>query len=205
VDIIPVIETAAVIASAIYGVLLAARKNLDIVGVFAVAFIISFGGGTLRDLALDRHPLFWIANHHYVWIVLGLSLLGAMIPSHLQKLEKYLLVPDAVGLALFTITGTAYALATDPPVNLLIAVILGVVTGTFGGVLADIICNEIPSLFREAPLYATAAFVGAWVYALLVLWAWSEELAAGAAFVTVFAIRIAAVRWNIRLPNARLG
>jgi uncharacterized membrane protein YeiH len=173
------IEFMAVIAYACYGILLGCRKRMDVVGICAVAFAISFGGGTLRDLFLDRHPLFLIA-----------------------KLEPYLLIPDALGLALFTVTGVGYALeaGTSP----IIAAIMGVVTGTFGGVIADVLSNEIPTLFRSAPMYAICAFIGSWVYLGLVSLGAPEAVAPLCGIIFIFCLRIAAIKWDIRLPNASL-
>ncbi|MCA9742568.1 MAG: trimeric intracellular cation channel family protein [Deferribacteres bacterium] len=196
------IEFCAVISSAIYGILLACRKELDVVGVFAIAFTISFGGGTLRDVFLDRHPLFWIANDHYVVIVLVLSISGAILPRLVARLEKFLLVPDALGLALFSITGAGYAL--EGGTSLLIASMMAVLTGTFGGVIADVIINEIPRLFRSAPLYAICAFTGTWVYLILQQFNLPASIPIISGFAAIFLLRMAAVRWDIRLPNAKL-
>ena len=133
------IEFLAVIVAAIYGVLLASRKGMDVMGVFAVAFAVAFGGGTLRDLFLDRTPLFWIGNPHYPMIVFGIALFSGLILRHVRRIRPLLVFTDALGMALFTLTGTAYAMeaGTHP----FVAVMLGVITGTFGGVLGDLLCN----------------------------------------------------------------
>lgn len=194
-----VIEYGAVISAAIYGVLLAHRKGLDFVGVFAVAFVVSFGGGTLRDLFLDRTPLFWVANQHFAILVFTLALTGTLFPRLAERLESWLAVPDALGLGLFTVMGTRYAMEADTP--LFIAAILGVVTGAFGGVLGDVICNEIPRLFRPAPLYATCSFSGAWVYILTHRFlALPEDLCSLSAVIATVAFRLVAVKWAIQLP-----
>jgi uncharacterized membrane protein YeiH len=194
------IEFAAVISSAMYGILLGCRKRFDAVGMFAVSGAIAFGGGTLRDVFLDRQPLFWIAKDHYVAIVLGLSVLGSCAPRSMRRLERFLPIPDALGLALFSVTGAAYAL--EAGTSLLIASILAVVTGTFGGVIAEVICNEIPSLFRSAPLHATCSFIGAWVY-LLLGWAGTPpEVTMPIGLAVIFLLRMAALKWDIRLPGA---
>lgn len=194
------IELAAVVTSAIFGILLARRKNFDVVGVFSVAFLLAFGGGTLRDLFLDRDPLFWIENSHYPVIVFLLAIAGAFLRASLTRLLPYLHVPDALGLALFTITGTAYALQAGT--SHFIAALMGTVTGTFGGVLGDVVCNEVPSLFRTAPLYATCSFAGAWLYLLGTLTPLSRDAVAlaAAAFIVVF--RLLAVKYDLRLPQS---
>lgn len=197
------IECSAVIASAIYGILLAARKQFDTVGVFAIAFAVAFGGGTLRDLFLDRHPLFWIENHHYVIIVFALAIVGAMLPRHLPKVERLLPLPDALGLGLYSIVGASYAVELGHP--FFIAALLGVITGTFGGVIGEVICNEIPSLFRPAPLHATCSFAGAWVYLLIDMTAAPPAVAVSAGILVVVAMRLAALRWNLHLPAMSIG
>ena len=196
------IEFLAVLTSAAYGVLLACRKQFDGVGVFTVAFTVAFGGGTLRDILLDRRPLFWIENDHYVMAVMALSFVGAVFPRGLLRLERYLAVPDALGLALFSIVGTGFAISSDT--SPFIAAIFGVITGTFGGVIAEIICNEIPSLFRSAPLYAICSFTGSCVYLIAGATTGHENLSIllGVAVIVVF--RWAALHWNLRLPNASL-
>ncbi len=196
------IEFLAVLISGIYGVLLACRKQLDAVGIFTVAFTVAFGGGTLRDILLDRRPLFWIENDHYVMIVMGLTLLGALIPRVLHVLERFLAIPDALGLALFSIVGTGFAVesGTSP----FIAAIFGVVTGTFGGVIAEVICNEIPTLFRSAPLYAICSFTGSSVYLAALAISKQESLSIVLGIAVVVGFRWSALRWNLRLPNASL-
>jgi uncharacterized membrane protein YeiH len=197
------IEFIAVMVSAIYGILLASRKGMDFVGLFSVAFAVAFGGGTLRDLFLDRHPLFWIANGHYVMWVFGLALFGAVTPRIIHRLEKYLLIPDAMGMSLFTVLGTSYALEYESP--LFIASIIGVVTGTFGGVIADIICNEVPSLFKPATtFYATCSFAGSWAFLGLHWWGQSEPVCMAGGAGTAFVFRLLAVHNDWRLPASHM-
>jgi uncharacterized membrane protein YeiH len=156
------VEAAAVLAFATSGLLAAARKRLDVVGVFVVAGLTAFGGGTLRDILLDRRPFFWVEHSAWLWVLLALCG-GAMMfmhARHLAPTERAMQWPDALGLGLFTAVGTQLALAHGMPA--LVAVLLGVVTATFGGVLRDIVCNEIPGLFRDHRPYAVCAFIGGW-------------------------------------------
>lgn len=193
------IEFGAVVAFAIYGILLASRKQMDFVGLFAVASAVAFGGGTIRDLCLDRTPLFWIENSYYTIIVFGLALIGALAPQLMLRLEKYLALPDALGLGLFTVVGTGYALELGTP--LFVSALIGVMTGAFGGVIADVICNELPSIFRPAPLYASCSFAGAWVYIAGVEWGWEPSLTLALSLGTVVFFRLASIKWNWRLPS----
>jgi uncharacterized membrane protein YeiH len=161
-----VIEAIATLAFALSGLLEAARKRLDAVGVCLVAGLAAFGGGTLRDVLLDRRPFFWVAHPEWLWALLALCV-GAMAflrARHFAPTERAMQWPDALGLGLFSASGTQLALAQDMPG--IVAVLMGVITATFGGVLRDIVCNEIPSALRDHRPYAVCAFVGGWVLVL---------------------------------------
>ncbi len=193
-----VIEYLAVISGGLYGILLAKRHGMDFVGLFAMAFILAFGGGTLRDLFLDRHPLFWIRHQEYALILFGMAFGASFFRSLSDAIEKWLHLPDAFGLGLFSILGTSFALEADVP--WFIASLLGVVTGSFGGVMGQVICNEMPNLFTSSPLYATCSFVGSWTFLLLSL-ILSVEYATLCGIAVVVVFRLAAVRFDLRLPN----
>lgn len=196
-----VIEFLAVIVSAIYGVLLAARKGMDAIGVFVVAFAVAFGGGTLRDLFLDRQPLFWIGNPHYPMIVLGIAIFSGFLLRYVHHIRPLLVFPDALGMALFTLTGTAFAI--EAGTGFFVAALLGVITGTFGGVLGDVICNEVPALFTPSPLNATCSFAGAWVYLGFSHFSVLQPFALLAGIIVIVAFRLASVKWNWCFPAVR--
>ena len=150
------IEIMGTLAFALAGIVVAARKRLDIVGVSMVCGLSAFGGGTLRDILLDRHS--------WLWIILGLCIAAMLFlrKKHIELTEKSIQIPDALGLAMFTISGTQIALAGGSP--LLVSVLMGVVTAIFGGVIRDIACNEIPQAFSDHRPYAVIAFdLFAWV------------------------------------------
>jgi uncharacterized membrane protein YeiH len=199
----PSLELAAVVVLAMYGVLRGARQGFDAVGTCFLAFVVAFGGGTLRDLLLDRHPVFWIENERLVSTVLGIAVVGSFIPQKIAQIESLLWVPDALGLGLFSVLGAAQAGSCGA--SPLVAVLMGVITGAFGGVIADVICNELPLIFRSSPLYATCSFVGALTYVLLT----SLDVAASAAMVTgtvaTFILRVVSVVYNLRLPSVPLS
>lgn len=193
-----VIEILAVISGAIFGVLLARRKQMDFVGVFSVACITAFGGGTVRDVLLDRHPLFWIEYAHYPVVVFAVAAIASLFPRIPLSLQKLLDIPDAFGLALFSVVGTEYALQAD--VAPFVAVLFGVITGTFGGVMGDIVCNEVPSLFRPAtPLYATCAFVGCWILIGAQTLALPPDVARWVSATLIVGMRLWALRYRICL------
>lgn len=196
------IEFTAVIVSAVFGILLARRHGMDFVGVFSLACITAFGGGTLRDVLLDRHPLFWIQQHHYPVIVFVLSLLSIGVPNVPEKIERWLNLPDALGMGLFSVVGTTVALQQDT--SWFVASLFGVMTGTFGGVMGDVVCNQVPSLFRPAvPLYATCSFVGCWVFLLLKATTLAESYPTIIAIIVIVTIRLVALRWKVCLPNTQ--
>jgi len=201
---VQVVEVMAVMVSAVYGVMLATRKEMDMIGHIAVSFTVAFGGGTLRDLFLDRHPLFWIEHEHYLMLVFAMAVVGTFIPSHFVRLEKYLQIPDAIGLALFSVVGASIALQNET--SLFVASMIGVIGGTFGGVIADVICNEVPTLFRPATtLYATCSFSGAWTYIGCRQLNLSESYSLLAGAVVVFVLRMLAIRFNWRLPGGKMA
>lgn len=199
---IPAIELAAVVAMALYGILRGLRAGFDVVGLVSLSAAVAFGGGTLRDLFLDRRPLFWVEREELLWIVLGLSLVGAVLPRLVVKVERLLLLPDALGLGLFSVAGTAVAI--DAGMTPLIAVVMGVVTGTFGGVICDIICNETPSLFRNSPLQATCALLGAVGYLIAAEFSPVEWVPQAIGIVAASLLRIVAVWRNWQLPIREL-
>ena len=162
-----VVEAAATLAFALSGLLEAARKRLDAVGVCIVAGLAAFGGGTLRDVLLDRRPFFWVAHSEWLWILLALCA-GAMAflrARHFAPTERAMQWPDALGLGLFSASGTQLALAQELPA--IVAVLMGVITAVVGGVLRDIVCNEIPTALRDHRPYAICAFAGGWVLVLV--------------------------------------
>ncbi len=162
-----VLEVSATIAFALSGVIKAAHKKLDVVGVCVLAFIAAFGGGTLRDLLLDQRPFFWVKYENFVWAVLVISLLAIVFlrQRHFAITERAMLWPDMLGLGLFAAVGVD--MAQDAGMTPLISVMMGVITGVFGGVLRDIMCGEIPQAFRDHQPYAVCAFIGGWVDVLL--------------------------------------
>ena len=155
-----VVEALAILAFAISGLLEAARKRLDAVGICVVAGLTAFGGGTLRDVLLDRRPFFWVEHAGWLWALLLLCIAAMFFlrMRHFAPTERAMQWPDAAGLGLFTAGGTQLALTQGLPA--IVAVTMGLITAVFGGVLRDIVCNEIPSAFRDHRPYAVCSFAG---------------------------------------------
>ncbi len=199
--VLTLVESAAVIAFALSGLLEAARKRLDAVGVCVVAGLTAFGGGTLRDVLLDRRPFFWVERAGWLWVLLGLCVLAMLFmrARHFAPTARAVQWPDAAGLGLFTASGTQIALHGGAPA--IVAVLMGVVTATFGGVLRDIVCNEIPSAFRDHRPYALCAFAGGWVLVGLDALGAADWLGVVAAAVIAAALRGWALRTDFTLPR----
>jgi uncharacterized membrane protein YeiH len=199
--LIKTIEVIGIIAFALTGIYEARKKGMDIIGVYAVAMITAFGGGSLRDIILNRHPLFWIEHYSYTVLLLGLSIvsvLGIRNFFAVNKIVKTVQVLDALGLGLFSASGASVANQLGSPWFL--SALLGVTTGVFGGVLRDIICNEIPHVFTRTELYATCAFAGACSYLAIVFAGGNEVAAVLSCIALTFVLRMLAIRYKIRLP-----
>jgi uncharacterized membrane protein YeiH len=185
------------------GALAAGRKRFDWIGVGVIAVVTAIGGGTLRDLLLDRHPIFWIADTNYLWVVLAAGAATLLYVRYRRPPTGSLLVADALGLALFTISGAQVAEQQGLPG--LIVVAMGTITGAAGGVLRDVLCNEVPLLFGPSDtLYATAAIAGASAYLGLQAGGVERTQAALLGMGVVAALRLAAIAWQLRLPGARV-
>jgi uncharacterized membrane protein YeiH len=187
---------------AVSGVLAAGRKGLDLLGVAVIAVVTAVGGGTLRDLLLDRHPTFWIADTTYLWVILAATVVTLGYVRFWIATRRALLVADALGLAFFTIAGVQ--IAEQAGVTGLIAVLMGVITGVAGGVVRDVLTREIPLVMRPGRLYATAAIVGAASYVLLVRWGVMADAAALVGMSAIAVLRFMAILWGLELPAIRL-
>jgi uncharacterized membrane protein YeiH len=203
VSLITVIEIVAILVGAFSGFVEARRKRMDIVGVFTVAFITAFGGGTLRDILLDRRPLFWVMHQEYAILIFVLALIAVPLMRTLRQIlsERLIVIADAIGLGLFAVAGVSQAQAAHMP--LFIASMMGVITGIFGGVLRDIVCNEVPMVFRDGKPYAICAFFGCWMYIGLQYTDVSDDFAlwASAAFITI--VRLVTWKFDLRIGNHR--
>lgn len=191
------LEFIGVAVFAISGALTAGRKSLDLLGVVVIATVTAVGGGTLRDLLLDRHPVFWVAEPSFLYVILLASLLTVPYTQRFRPPERALLIADALGLALFSISGAQ--IAERAGLSGIGVVIMGTLTGAAGGVVRDVLCAEIPLVLRPGRIYATAAITGTTLYLLLQDVA-PATVAALAGMGCIAAIRLAAIFWNLTLP-----
>lgn len=187
----------AVAVNALTGVLDAGRKQMDLIGVVMVGAATALGGGTVRDMLLGR-PVFWIADQVYLIVALVTTLIVFFAVRNLRLPPRLFLLPDAFGLALFSIVGTQVALEWQAP--WLVASLLGMITGVVGGVLRDVLCNEVPLIFVRGELYASAAWAGALALTGLQALGVSPVIGAWAGMTTVLVIRLGAMAFRITLP-----
>ena len=200
--VLQIVEAAAVVVSAIAGMIIASNKRMDLVGTFALACMNAFGGGTMRDLLLDNRPFYWMANWWFFLAILAIAVpfvYSVRVFRLATEVHRRSVKTDALGLALFTISGAGIALAHDAP--LVVAVLMGVVAGTTGGVLRDIVVNELPDLFRPGGLYATASLAGAvaFVGCLHQQLDYTSSAIAGATLVVL--LRLLSVRLGVAMPR----
>lgn len=199
-SLIYLLDLCAVAVCAITTTLEARRRELDLFGVLVIAIISGIGGGTVRDILLGRLPVYWVHDPIYVVVGIVAGALTFFLGRHLKLPKNFFLIPDAIGLALFTVIGTSVALKLGTP--WLIASLMGVITGVFGGVIRDILCNEIPLIFRT-DIYATASLAGALLFIALDYFGVHQNLAMLLAMSGIVIIRLAAIRWHIQLPRLR--
>ena len=190
-----------VIACAIAGTLLAQHKGLDISGCVLVSMVNAIGGGTLRDMALDRHPLFWMTDLNYVIVITATSLILQMFFHLYHKIDNALKFFDAIGLAAFSVIGFKVGLTQD--IAPMIAIMMGVWTAIIGGLLRDIICNEIP-LVLQREIYITASIAGSLTYLVLDYWGLDATINEFIMLFIIFAIRMLALKFDWHLPSIRL-
>ena len=190
-----------IIACAVAGTLLAQHKGFDIAGCILVAMVNDIGGGTLRDMALDRHPLFWMTDLNYL-LVITISSLVVQIFFHLSpKIDNMLNLFDAIGLAAFSVIG--FKIALNQGLSPMIAVMMGVWTAILGGLLRDIICNELPLLLQRE-IYISASVAGSVTYLLLAHYGINSSLNEFIMLGVIFAVRMLALRFDWHLPSIRL-
>ena len=190
-----------IIACAVAGTLLAQHKGFDISGCILISMVNAIGGGTLRDMALDRHPLFWMIDLNYVIVITITSVLTQMFFHLYHKIDNALNFFDAIGLAAFSVIGFKVALAQD--VSPVIAVMMGVWTAIIGGLLRDIICNEIPLVLQQE-IYITASVAGSITYLLLAHFGVDAGVNEFIMLGVIFSVRMLALRFDWHLPSIRL-
>lgn len=193
-----VLDLLGVAVFAISGALAAGRRRLDLIGVVVLASVTAVGGGTIRDLLLDRHPIFWLADARYLIVIITAALATVVFVRRARVPGITLDIADALGLALFSIAGTQVAERAGLPA--VSCVLLGAVTGAAGGAIRDVLTAQVPLVLQRGSLYATAAIAGTSFYILLARLDVVRPVPVLAGMAVVAGLRIAAIWWGLQLP-----
>jgi len=196
-EILYVLDIMGTIAFAISGALVAMNKKFDPFGVFIIAFVTAVGGGTLRDVLIGRQPVIWMQNPSYVYAIIAAVIITVIFRKNLRILSKSLFLFDTIGLGIFTIIGTEIGIKAN--FHPLISISLGTMSAAFGGVIRDILCNEIPVIFRKE-IYATACIFGAITFIILNKLNLDATIVYTSTTLIVIIIRLVAVKFHLSLP-----
>jgi len=197
-NFISIIDILGTFSFAAAGAFAAMEKKLDPFGVLIISFATAIGGGTIRDLLIGDFPVAWLKNMTAVWVMIAGSLAALFFGSYLKKLDRMLFIFDALGLGLFTMIGIQKGI--DHGLNIGICIMLGTITGCFGGVLRDVLLNNVPLIFQKE-IYALASIIGGAIFFLLLNLYIDQNLAYILGIIIVFIIRVLAVRFNWSLPK----
>ena len=193
-----IVDILGTIAFAISGVLVALHKKMDPFGVLIIAFVTAVGGGTLRDILIGQTPVSWMQNMTYVYVIFGATVFSIIFRHKINYLRTSLFLFDTIGIGLYTVVGIEKGLSAN--LHPVICISLGTMTACFGGVIRDILCNEIPVIFRKE-IYATACIIGGAIYFLLREFMVDSHFIFGIAGFVVILIRLLAVKFKISLPS----
>lgn len=193
------IDILGTVAFAISGVLVAMEKRLDLFGVLIIAFVTAIGGGTLRDLMIGNTPVGWMQDLTYVTTIFISVVFAIIFVNKLKYLRKSLFLFDTIGIGLYTMVGVEKGLEAE--LLPIMCVFLGTMTACFGGVIRDMLCNEIPIIFRRKEIYATTCILGGASYFLFMQFPIKDSYAYIAAILVVISLRLVAVKFDVRLPN----
>jgi len=196
--LLSIIYLVAITAEAMTGALSAGRRHMDLFGVIIIACVTALGGGTLRDVVLGHYPVGWVANPEYLLITVIAALVTVLLAPVMHHFKRAFLVLDALGLVAFSLIGCA--IARDMQLSPLICMISGMMTGVFGGVLRDVLCNEIPLVFQKE-LYAVVSLLTAGAYWLLLECTVSPNLSIFACLIGGFSLRMVAIYKGWEIPK----
>lgn len=200
-DVLYMLDLFGTAVFAVSGALAAGRRRMDLFGALVIAAVTAVGGGTVRDLILDRHPVFWVQDLRYLGVIVGAGGLTFTYISFFRPPDRSLEVADALGLAVFTVVGARVALEVGAPS--VVVVIMSATTATVGGMIRDVLCDETPLILRKE-IYATAALAGGGLFLGLRALGAPEAAVVGVTIAGVSAARLAALRWQLHLPSFQI-
>lgn len=187
-------------AFAISGALVASNKKFDLFGVIIIAFATAVGGGMMRDVLINAHPINWIGDLNYIWTILIAVLFTFLFKSKIAPLSKTMFLFDTIGISVFTLLGVQKGL--DYGLHPFIAIVMGMVSAVMGGVIRDVLTNQIPLIFRKE-IYASACLVGGVIFLICVRLNFSEVVQIVATMSTIIMIRLIAVIYHLELPKIK--
>ena len=196
--LLALLDYASVLIFALTGALVASRAQLDIVGFAFIACITAVGGGTLRDVILDRNPVFWVGNPNYILIACAAALLIFLTAHLVESRYRWLLWLDSFALAVAVPAGMGAAMQMLQPT--MIVILMGVLTGCMGGLMRDVVCNEVPLVLKQGELYVSAAFGGAVVGVVTAQLSYQPELGLIACAAATWALRAGSLLFGWQLP-----
>ena len=197
-EVIYVLDILGTFAFAISGALVALDKKFDIFGVIIIAFVTAVGGGMLRDVLINAHPINWIGDLNYLYIIFSAVLFTFLFKSKIAYLSKTRFLFDTIGISVFTLLGLQKGLSYD--LHPIIAIIMGMISAVFGGVLRDVLTAKIPLIF-EKEIYASACLVGGISYLILNYFKVDENINFIISAIVIVSIRAVAVKFHLELPK----
>ncbi|WP_405605125.1 trimeric intracellular cation channel family protein [Polaribacter sp. Asnod1-A03] len=198
--LIYILDILGTFAFAISGALVASDKKFDLFGVIIIAFVTAVGGGMLRDVLMNAHPINWIGDLNYLYTILIAVILTFLFKSKIAPLSKTMFLFDTIGISVFTLLGLKKGLSFD--LHPVIALIMGMISAVFGGVLRDVLTNKVPLIF-EKEVYASACLLGGMCYLLLHFFDIPENIIFVISASIIVMIRVIAVRFHLELPKIK--
>ncbi|MCD8434970.1 trimeric intracellular cation channel family protein [Tenacibaculum dicentrarchi] len=199
-DIIYALDIAGTFAFAISGALVAMKKQFDVFGVVIIAFVTAVGGGMIRDVLINAHPINWISDLNYIWTILTAVGFTFLFRSKIAPLRKTMFLFDTIGISVFTLLGLEKGLSCD--LHPFVALVMGMVSAVFGGVLRDVLTRKVPLIFKKE-IYASACLAGGVVYLILEEFNINKDLQFVIPTLVVFLIRSIVVKYKLELPKIK--
>lgn len=199
-DFIYTLDILGTFAFAISGALVASDQDFDLFGVIIIAFVTAVGGGMLRDVLINSHPINWIGDLNYVYIILIAVFITFLFKSKILPLSKTMFLFDTIGISVFTLLGLQKGLSLE--LHPMVALIMGMISAVFGGVIRDILSDKIPLIFQRE-IYASACLLGGFTYLILKQTQMDENIIIIISASVIVSVRLIAVKYNLELPKIK--
>ncbi len=199
-NIIYAIDIAGTFAFAISGALVAIKKDFDVFGVIIIAFVTAVGGGMIRDVLINAHPINWIGDVNYIWTILTAVAITFLFKSKIAPLRKTMFLFDTIGISVFTLLGLQKGLAYN--LHPFVALVMGMVSAVFGGVIRDVLTRKVPLIFKKE-IYASACLAGGVIYLVLLKFNINEDIRFIIAASAIILIRTVVVKYELELPRIK--